>query len=306
MILGGPRRTSKINAEATAQVRVKPNLAFLYKVMKKIFTQGVHVYTFSQDESDYISLTDIARYKNAQEPKDVVKNWMRNRSTIEFLGAWEKINNPLFKGVEFDAFRSESGSNSFVLSPHRWIKQVNAKGLISRSGNNGGTFAHKDIAFEFATWISPEFKLYLIKEFQRLKIEETKRLALGWDAKRMLTKINYKIHTDSIKNNIVIPHKLLKEEAVIIYATEADVLNKALFGVTAQEWKDANPDKEGNIRDYTDVYRLVVLANLESLNAEYIRQKLLQGDRLLKLNEIAIYQMKSLVNNRSVKMLSSK
>jgi hypothetical protein len=177
--------------------------------MKKITTQGLQIYTFHQNENDYISLTDMARYKNVEEPKDVVKNWMRSRSTIEFLGSWEKINNPHFKGVEFDSFRMESGLNSFVLSPQKWIKKTNAIGIISKSGRHGGgTFAHKDIAFEFATWISPEFKLYLIKEFQRLKIEENQRLVLGWDAKRMLTKINYKIHTDSIKENIVVPQQL--------------------------------------------------------------------------------------------------
>ena len=208
-----------------------PPFSFIpYKrnTMKKIQAKGLQIYTFTQRESDFISLTDIARYKNADEPKDVVKNWLRNRNTIEFLGAWEKINNPDFKGVEFDSFKMEAGLNSFVLSPQKWIERTGAVGLISRSGNGGGTFAHKDIAFEFATWISPEFKLYLIKEFQRLKVEENDRLTLGWDAKRMLTKINYKIHTDAIKEKLVLPQRLSNKVAAITYANEADVLNKAL------------------------------------------------------------------------------
>ncbi len=271
--------------------------------MKKINTQGIQIYTFRQGQDDYISLTDIARYKNPNEPKDVVKNWMRNYSTIEFLGVWERVNNLNFKGVEFDAFKKEAGSNSFTLSPQKWIETTGAVGIISKSGNGGGTFAHKDIAFEFATWISAEFKLYLIKEFQRLKIDEAERLTIGWDAKRVLTKINYKIHTDSIKENIVLPNKLSKQDAVGIYANEADILNKALFGMTAQEWKSKNKNKEGNMRDYADVYELVCLANLETLNAEFIKMGMTQSDRILKLNEIAISQMKSLQSNNTIKKL---
>ena len=272
--------------------------------MKKITTQGLQIYTFQQKENDYISLTDIAKYKNKEEPADIVKNWMRSRSTIEYLGFWEKINNPKFKLVEFDQFRNEAGSNSFVLSPHKWIETTNAIGLISKSGRyGGGTFAHKDIAFEFATWISPEFKLYLIKEFQRLKVEENERLILGWDAKRALTKINYRIHTDSIKENIVLPQKLSTKEATKVYANEADVLNVALFGMTAQDWKTKNKSKQGNIRDYSDVYQLICLANLETLNSEFIKMELSQKERLLKLNEIAISQMKSLLANNTVKKL---
>jgi len=270
--------------------------------MKKITTQGLQIYTFQQNENDYISLTDIARYKNPLEPKDVVKNWMRNYSTIEFLGIWERINNPNFKGVEFDSFKKDAGANSFTLSPQLWIEKTGAIGVISRSGNGGGTFAHKDIAFEFATWISAEFKLYLIKEFQRLKVEENERLTLGWDAKRMLTKINYRIHTDAIKKHII-PIQLSRTKANIIYANEADVLNMALFGMTAKEWRDTNPKLEGNIRDYSDVAQLVCLANLESLNAEFIRQELPQSQRLTKLNEIAIIQMSSLLRNTSIKEL---
>jgi len=229
---------------------------------------------------------------------------MRNRDTVEFLGVWERIDNPSFKPIEFDGLRNSAGFNSFSLTPKRWISTVNAIGIINKSGRyGGGTFAHKDIAFEFASWISAEFKLYLIKEFQRLKVEENERLALGWDAKRMLTKINYKIHTDAIKEKIVLPQKLSAADGLIIYANEADVLNKALFGMTAKEWRDKNPKLDGNIRDYSDVTQLVCLANLESLNAEFIRQGLSQADRLLKLNEIAIIQMRSLLGNNSIKRL---
>lgn len=271
--------------------------------MKKIIAQGLQIYTFQRNESDYISLTDIARYKNPLEPKDVVKNWMRNYSTIDFLGIWERINNPHFKGVEFDSFKKDAGANSFTLSPQLWIERTGAIGIISRSGNGGGTFAHKDIAFEFATWISAEFKLYLIREFQRLKIEETERLALGWDAKRALTKINYRIHTDSIKENIILPQRLSQKDANNAYASEADILNKALFGLTAAEWKGLNKNKQGNIRDYSDVYQLICLANLETLNSEFIKMGLTQKERLLKLNEIAINQMRSLLANDTIKKL---
>jgi len=273
--------------------------------MKKILTQGLQIYTFIRNDKDYISLTDIARYKDSDEPKDVVKNWMRSRSTINFLGAWEKINNPNFKGVEFDAFRLESGENYFVLSPRKWIEKTGAVGLISKSGNGGGTFANKDIAFEFATWISPEFKLYLIKEFQRLKEIDNQRLALGWDVKRHLTKINYHIHTDTIKAKLI-PPTLSKKESEIVYASEADILNKALFGMTAKEWRDTHKSEVGNIRDYADVLQLIVLANLETLNATFINQSISQADRLKSLNQIAISQIRSLIGNYSVKKLESK
>ncbi len=220
-----------------------------------------------------------------------------------FFGYWERINNPHFKGVEFDSFKKDAGANSFTLSPQLWIERTGAIGIISRSGNGGGTFAHKDIAFEFATWISAEFKLYLIREFQRLKIEETERLALGWDAKRALTKINYRIHTDSIKENIILPQRLSQKDANNAYASEADILNKALFGLTAAEWKRLNKNKQGNIRDYSDVYQLICLANLETLNSEFIKMGLTQKERLLKLNEIAINQMRSLLANDTIKKL---
>ena len=272
--------------------------------MKKITTQGLQIYTFQKNENDYISLTDIARYKDQERTDYIIQNWMRAMSTIEFLGIWEQINNPHFKPIEFDGFKNKAGSNSFSLTPKRWIESVNAIGMINKSGRyGGGTFAHKDIAFEFATWISPEFKLYLIKEFQRLKVEETDRLLLGWDAKRALTKINYRIHTDSIKENIVLPHQLSQKDANNTYASEADILNKALFGMTAVEWKSLNKNKEGNMRDYSDVYQLICLANLETLNSEFIKMGLSQRERLLKLNGIAISQMKSLLANNTVKRL---
>ncbi len=259
----------------------------------------------SNKGDDYISLTDIARYKNPHEPKDVVKNWMRNKNTIEFLGLWERINNPHFKGVEFDPLKKEAGSNSFTLSPERWIKITGAIGIKTLARrHNGGTFAHKDIAFEFASWVSSEFKLYLIKEFQRLKTEENERLNLGWNVRRLLTKINYKIHTDSIKENIILPQRISGKDSIVIYANEADVLNKALFGMTANEWRETNPKLEGNIRDYANIVQLVCLVNLQNLNSEYIKEGLSQRERLIKLNEIAIHQMSLLIDNSSVKRLS--
>lgn len=270
--------------------------------MKKITAKELQISLIKIDSEDYISLTDIARHKNPEEPKDVVKNWMRSKSVIEFLGLWEKINNQNFKGVEFDSFWQEAGTNAFVLSPSRWIEKTGAIGLISKSGKSGGTFAHRDIAFEFASWVSSEFKLYLIKEFQRLKEEETKRLSLGWNAKRMLTKINYRIHTDAIQKHLI-PEQISKENANIIFATEADLLNKALFGITAKDWRKNNLKLEGNLRDYADVMQLICLANLESLNAELIRQQLTQSERLLRLNEVAIIQMKSLLKDAFVKKL---
>ena len=271
--------------------------------MKKIITKGIKVYTFQQNETDYISLTDIARYKDKERTDYIIQNWMRNRDTIEFLGIWEQINNPNFNPIEFDVFKNQAGSNSFSLTPKRWKESVNAIGLINKAGRyGGGTFAHKDIAFEFASWISAEFKLYLIKEFQRLKSEENERMALGWDVKRQLTKINYRIHTDSIKENLI-PRSVTRIQANIIYANEADVLNMALFGVTAKDWRNENRGKDGNIRDYADVTQLVVLSNLEGMNAEMIRQKIPQADRLFALNEIAILQMKSLIDNTAIKKL---
>lgn len=267
---------------------------------KKIKVQGVEVSVIIDKGSDYISLTDMIRAKDGDF---FVSDWLRNRNTVEFLGIWEGINNPDFNYGEFAIIKSQAGLNSYKISVKEWVEKTNAIGLKAKTGRYGGTFAHKDIAFEFGMWISPEFKLYLIKEFQRLKTEENERLALGWDAKRMLTKINYKIHTDAIKEKIVLPRKLSKKEASMAYASEADVLNVALFGMTAGEWKKENKNKDGNMRDYADVNQLVCLANLENLNAEFIRAGLPQSERLIKLNESAIFQMKSLIDNPSVKKL---
>jgi hypothetical protein len=225
---------------------------------KEITTLGINIVIQKKNQSDYLSLTDIARFKNNYHTDDVVKNWLRNRYTIELLGLWETINNPLFNSVEFDGFRKESGLNSFVLTPKRWIETTNAIGIISSSGRYGGTYAHKDIAFEFASWISVEFKLYLIKEFQRLKEAETNHQNLQWSVQRMISKINYHIHTDAIKEKLI-PKTLTKEQAAIVYANEADLLNVALFGMTAQQWKNHNPKSEGNLRDQATLDQLVVL-----------------------------------------------
>lgn len=266
---------------------------------KKIAVLGTEISLYYPQKEDYFSLTDIARYKNPLEPKDVVKNWLRSKNTIEFLGLWERINNPNFKGVEFDSFLSQAGANAFVLSPQRWIEKTDAIGIISKSGNMGGTYAHKDIAFEFAAWISSEFKLFLIKEFQRLKEDENQRKSLGWDIKRNLAKINYKIHTDAIKKHLI-PPEIFREEENLIYATEADILNLALFGVTAKEWRDQNPTLDGNIRDYADVSQLVCLSNLENINALFIKDGLDKITRLRKLNTIAIEQMTILAKTANI------
>ena len=256
----------------------------------------------NRDKQDYISLTDIARYRNSQEPFAVINNWMRSRSTIEFLGLWEKLCNPDFKPLEFERFKNEAGSNYFVLSPQRWIEDTQAIGITSKSGRYGGTFAHRDIAFEFASWISSEFKLYLIVEFQRLKDEENDRLKLDWNLQRTLAKINYRIHTDAIKETLI-PPSITKAQVSSVYASEADLLNVALFGQTAKQWRDAHPDAEGNIRDHAPLEQLVVLTNLESLNSVLIRQGLPQPERLTTLNGIAITQMKTLLAANNVKRL---
>ncbi|NCO12372.1 MAG: DNA-binding protein [Candidatus Pacebacteria bacterium CG_4_10_14_3_um_filter_34_15] len=261
---------------------------------QRIVVKNTNIVFFTQKDEDYISLTDIAKYKNKHEAKDVVKNWLKNKNTIEFLGLWEKINNTEFKGVEFDSFKFESGSNSFTLSPTKWIKATNAIGIISKSGHGGGTFAHKDIAFEFASWISSEFKLYLIKEFQRLKEKENSHQRIEWNAKRFLVRANYKVHTDSVQQNLI-PSQISRQQTTVIYASEADVLNVALFSITAKQWREKNPNKKGNIRDHAGIFQLVCLAGLESLNAEFIRQGLKQNKRLERLNQIAIIQMKSLI-----------
>jgi len=269
---------------------------------KNLEVKGTNVRILTKEESDYISLTDIARYKNSERTDDLIRNWLRNRNTIEFLGIWEHLNNPGFKPVEFDGFRKQAGLNSFTLTPSQWIEQTGAVGIISKPGRYGGTFAHKDIAFEFATWISVEFKLYLIKEFQRLKEDERKQL--GWDIRRNLAKINYRIHTDAIKENLI-PPELTPQQINLIYASEADVLNMALFGMTAKQWRDSHPGKKGNIRDYADVSQLVCLSNLENLNALFIQEKRPQAERLRRLNQIAIQQMRLLLDDTRVKRLEA-
>ena len=271
---------------------------------KKLIVKNINISFFSQKKEDYISLTDIAKYKNSDDPRFAIQNWMRTHATVEFIGLWEIINNPHFNRLEFDTVKNKAGSNAFVLTPKKWIETTNAIGITSKAGRYGGTYAHKDIAFEFATWISAEFKLYLIKDFQRLKQEENERKQLGWDVKRTLTKTNYKIHTDAIKEYLI-PKQISTNQANIVYANEADVLNVALFGKTAKQWRSENKGKKGNIRDYADVRQLVCLANLESLNAEFIRQELPQSQRLKKLNEIAVYQMKSLLENVTLSKLEN-
>ncbi|GMR05992.1 MAG: KilA-N domain-containing protein [Gammaproteobacteria bacterium] len=256
--------------------------------MSKISVLDQEITLYSLKEEDYISLTDIARYKNQKRTDDLIRNWLRNRNTIEFLGIWEYLNNPDFKPVEFDGFKIQAGLNSFTLTPKQWIEKTSAIGLISKAGRYGGTYAHKDIAFEFASWISVEFKLYLIKEFQRLKEEE--RRTLGWDIRRNLVKINYRIHTDAIQTHLI-PAELSPKQTSLVYASEADVLNLVLFGMTATQWRDANPSKKGNMRDYADVTQLVCLSNLENLNALFISEELPQQTRLQRLNKIAIHQM---------------
>lgn len=253
-------------------------------------------------KDDYISLTDIAKYRNPDDPAGVIANWLRNRNTIEYLGLWEQMNNPSFNPLEFEEFKYSSGENSFTLSPRKWIDSTNAIGLISKPGRYGGTYAHSDIAFEFASWISPEFKLYIIKDYQRLKTEESNRLALGWDTKRELTKINYRIHTDAIKDFLITP-ELTKQEKNFTYASEADLLNVALFGKTAKQWKNETGKTKQNMRDYASVEQLIVLVNLESMNADMIRQNIPAPERLEKLRSVAYYQLKSLLSNNAADKL---
>ena len=266
-----------------AQINVKENLVNVIRIKN----------------TDYISLTDLARYKNPIEPKDVIKNWIRTKTNIEFLSLWEQMHNPNIKGVEIDTFKSEAGNNYFTMSPKRWIKETNAIGIISKSGNNGGTYAHPDIAFEFASWISPEFNLYLITEFERLKQNESYQKKINWSVRRELAKTNYKIHTYSIKENII--PTLTEEKRVNVYANEADILNVALFGMTAKEWKEKNPSLDGNMRDYADILQLIILSNLENLNSEMISEGIEQKARLEKLNAIAKKQYNILQNNYNIK-----
>ena len=269
--------------------------------MAKIIVQNTNITVLNKDEQDYISLTDIATAKEGDSrAADVIKNWIRNRYTIEFLGTWEVIHNPNFKVVEFDHFRMNAGLPSFVLSASEWIEATNAIGIVVKKGRYGGTYAYKDIAFEFGSAISVPFKLYLIEEFQRLKTEEQK--LLGWSAKRELSKINYRIHTDAVKQNLI-PAQITAAQANIIYANEADVLNVAMFGVTAKQWREAHPDLKGNIRDYASINELICLSNMENLNAVFIEQGMPQSERLIKLNQIAIHQMSVLESGDSDRKL---
>lgn len=269
---------------------------------KKIEVKGTEITIFKGDTEDFISLTDIARYKDSSNMDTIIQNWLRNRNTVELLGLWEQLYNPDFKPLEFEGFRKQAGLNSFVLTPKRWIEATNAIGIVSKAGRYGGTFAHKDIAFEFASWISIEFKLYIIKEFQRLKEDENNRQNLDWNLQRTLAKVNYTIHTDAIKEQLI-PEKLTRAQTSFVYASEADLLNMALFGLTAKEWRAENPDTKGNMRDDATLEQLVVLSNLESINAVLIRQGLSQPERLTRLNQIAITQMTSLIKNTNLKKL---
>ncbi len=267
--------------------------------MAKITVLNSEIAVVKINEDDYISITDIAKHKT-DDTSAVIGNWMRNRNTIDFLGLWETLYNPNFKPLEFEGFKKNAGLNAFTLSPLKWTSNTNAIGIVVKSGRYGGTFAHKDIAFKFASWISVEFELYIVKEFQRLKEEEQKQI--GWSAKRELAKINYHIHTNAIKQ-VLIPKELTTKQFSMIYANEADVLNMSLFGKTAKEWREANPEKKGNIRDYANVNELICLSNLENINAVLINENMKQHDRLIKLNQIAIQQMLILENLENRKFL---
>lgn len=244
-------------------------------------------------ENNYLSLTDLAKYRNPDDPRFAIQNWMRNRNTIEFLGTWEKLYNPTFNRVQFEAVKTESGLNRFIMTPGRWINEMSAVGIISKAGRYGGTYAHSDIAFEFASWLSPEFKLYVIQDYQRLRKDEARRLEIGWDTKRELSKINYRIHTDAIKEFLIAP-ELTKQEQGCAYANEADILNMALFGKTAKQWREETGNTKLNMRDFASVEQLIVLVNLESMNADLIRQELPASERLKKLRSVAYYQLHSL------------
>ena len=275
---------------------------FEKSINTQIVVGGQKINVAKMGDKEYISLTDLARYADSEEPKFPVQNWMRNKDVILYLGLWETINNKNFKGVEFDTFKNEAGSNKFKMTPQKWIKNTNAIGIISKSGRyDGGTYAVADIAFEFASWLSPEFKLYVIQEFQRLKKDEAFQHKIDWHANRLLAKVNYAVHTNAIRNNIV--PKLTEGQKRFIYAEEADVLNVALFGMTAKEWRDNNPAlaQNGNIRDFTDLYHLIILNNLENINAELIKAGFEQSARLIRLNEIAKEQMDILMANKNIK-----
>ncbi len=261
-------------------------------IKETITAKGLKIGIYTEDfQNEFISLTDIAKYKS-DEPNDVIKNWMRSRDTVEFLGLWETLHNPNFKPVEFDGFRKQAGLNAFTLSPTKWIESTNAIGIISKAGRYGGTYAHSDIAFEFASWISAEFKLYIIKDYKRLKNDENSKLSLNWNLNRELSKINYKIHTDAIKENLI-PPELTQAQKSFTYANEADMLNVALFGMTAKEWRETNPDKSGNIRDYATLNQLLVLANMESYNAILINQSIPQQERLVLIRDLVVKQLEA-------------
>ncbi len=265
---------------------------------KKIIVQGTEIIIVERKDDDFISLTNMV--SGFEDGSTLIEKWLRNKNTIEFIGIWEQINNPDFNSPEFEGIKNQAGLNRFTLSVKKWINKTKAIGLIAKTGRYGGTFAHTDIAFEFGSWLSPEFKLYLVKEFKRLKKDENDRHNLEWNFQRTLAKVNYKIHTDAIKENLT-PLKISSKQASIIYATEADVLNIALFGKTAKQWREENPDKNGNIRDEATIQQLVVLSNLESINAMLIHQNIQQKERLIQLNEMAISQMKSLLSHKTLK-----
>ena len=275
------------------------NVIYNSLIMTKIKVVNSEISVIKHGTEDYISLTDLARHRS-DEPSAVIGNWMRNRNTIEYLGLWETLYNPKFKPIEFEGFRRQAGLNAFTLSPQKWINATCASGIICKSGRYGGTYAHKDIALKFAAWISVGFELYVAKEFQRLKAEEQKQL--GWSAKRELAKINYHIHTDAIKQNLI-PQELTPQQKSAVYAEEADVLNVALFGMTAKQWRDSNPNLAGNIRDYASINQLICLSNLENLNSVFISEEIPQSERLVKLNRLAIHQMQILETTSSQKVL---
>ena len=262
-------------------------------IKETIHAKGYDISIYTNDfQNEFISLTDIAKYKS-DEPNDVIKNWLRSKDTIEFLGLWESLHNPNFKPVEFDGFRKQAGANAFTMSPTKWIDGVNAIGIVSKAGRYGGTYAHSDIAFEFASWVSAEFKLYIIKDYKRIKIDENSRLSLNWNLNREISKLNYRIHTDAIKENLII-QELTQKQISATYASEADMLNVALFGITAKEWREQNKDKKSNIRDYASINQLLVLSNMESYNAILIEQGKSQSERIVLLHNLAVSQMKTL------------
>ena len=268
-----------------------------------LHVKGIDVGIYTEDyRNEYISLTDIARFRNSDDPRFAIQNWMRNRNTIEFLGLWESLHNPSFNRVQFDTFRTEAGLNRFIMTPSKWVDNTGAIGITAKAGRYGGTYAHSDIAMEFASWISAEFKLYLMKDYRRLKFDENSRLSLSWNLNREISKLNYRVHTDAMQQNLI-PEEVTAAQASIIYAEEADVLNVAMFGQTAKQWREAHPELKGNIRDYASINELICLANMENINAVLIDEGVPQGDRLVRLNQIAINQMRVLENDDNRNLL---